>query len=458
MARLYNVKNDNMAKRTTITFLMTLLFGAVYAQDTSVMTLRDCIRYALSHSAEMRVLQADLDDAQLSRRNAVLNAFTPVVSGDVYAYSNFGRSIDPETNTYSTTTSFHNGFGVSAGITLFNGFRAVNNMKITKLAEATGVTRIQQSEDRIRLATMEAYCNVLYYTELLKTLQSQTETAETALRIAQRQKELGQKSPADVLQMEADLSDRRYRFIVCENQLQNAYITLKDIMLYPTEQPFSVTNVETDTMLSDVVRTMKVSQAAERLPAVIIAENEWQTARLALKTAKWQLLPSLSLYGGWSSTYFTYPGRADYVPVPYWRQLSDNGGEYVQLSLSIPIYDRLSRQTEIARRRNDCDRAEARYAQARQTVEAEIHRALADRDGAAAALRQTEQHAALQQQLYTLSAKQFEQGLISALDYRTVADNYLNATAELLNAKLQLFLKTWVVRYYFQLRMQNSEL
>ena len=430
---------------------MTLLCGTAYAQDTAVMTLRDCIHYALSHSAEMRVLQADLGDAQLARRNAILNAFTPAVSGDVYAYSNFGRSIDPETNTYSTTTSFHNGYGISAGITLFNGFRAVNNLKITKLAESTGVTRIQQSEDRIRLATMEAYCNVLYYTELLKTLQSQT-----ALRLAQRQKELGQKSPADVLQMEADLSDRRYRFIVCENLLQNAYITLKDIMLYPTEQPFSVTDVETDTVLSDAVRAMEVSRAAERLPAVIIAENERQTARLALKTAKWQLLPSLSLYGGWSSTYFTYPGRADYVPVPYWRQLSDNGGEYVQLSLSIPIYDRLSRQTEIARRRNDCDRAEARYAQARQTVEAEIHRALADRNGAAAALRQAEQHAALQQQLYTLSARQFEQGLISALDYRTVADNHLNATAELLNAKLQLFLKTWVVRLYFG--MMNYEL
>ncbi|MBQ5993755.1 MAG: TolC family protein [Bacteroidales bacterium] len=438
-----------MSRRTTIALLMTLLCGTAHAQDTAVMTLRDCIRYALSHSAEMRVLQADLGDAQLSRRNAILNAFTPVVSGDVYAYSNFGRSIDPETNTYSTTTSFHNGYGISAGITLFNGFRAVNNLKITKLAESTGVTRIQQSEDRIRLATMEAYCNVLYYTELLKTLQSQTETAEAALRLAQRQKELGQKSPAEVLQMEADLSDRRYRFIVCENQLQNSYITLKDIMLYPTEQPFSVADVEADTVLSDAVRTMEVSRAAERLPAVIIAENERQTARLALKTAKWQLLPSMSLYGGWSSTYFTYPGRTEYVPVPYWKQLSDNGGEYVQLSLSIPIYDRLSRQTEIARRRNDCDRAEARYAQARQTVEAEIHRVLADRDGAAAALRQAEQHAALQQQLYAMSAKQFEQGLISALDYRTVADNHLNATAELLNAKLQLFLKTWVVRYYF---------
>ena len=424
------------------------MFGAAHAQDTAVMTLRDCVRYALSHSAEVRVLQADLGDAQLARRNAILNAFTPEIDGGAYAYSNFGRSIDPETNTYSNTTSFHNGYSLSAGITLFNGFRAINNMKITKIAEATGVTRIQQTEDKITLATIEAYCNVLYFTELSRTVQAQMETAETALRLAQRQKDLGQKSQADVLQMEAELSDRKYKYIVCENQLQNAYITLKDIMLFPTEQSFSVTDVEADTMLSDAVHTMEVSRAADRLPAVIIAENERQTARLALKTARWQLLPSLSLNGGWSSTYFTYPGRTDYVTAPYGQQIANNGGEYVQLSLNIPIYNRLSRQTEIARRRNDCDRAEARYAQARQTVEAEIHRAIADRDGAAAALQQAEQHSALQQQLYAMSVRQFEQGLISALDYQTVADNHLTAVADLLNARLQLFLKTWVVRYY----------
>ena len=424
------------------------MFGAAHAQDTAVMTLRECVRYALSHSAEVRVLQADLGDAQLARRNAILNAFTPEIDANTYAYSNFGRSIDPETNIYSNTTSFHNGYSLSAGITLFNGFRAINNMKITKIAEATGVTRIQQTEDKITLATIEAYCNVLYFTELSRTVQAQMETAETALRLAQRQKDLGQKSQADVLQMEAELSDRKYKYIVCENQLQNAYITLKDIMLFPTEQSFSVTDVEADTMLSDAVHTMEVSRAADRLPAVIIAENERQTARLALKTARWQLLPSLSLNGGWSSTYFTYPGRTDYVTAPYGQQIANNGGEYVQLSLNIPIYNRLSRQTEIARRRNDCDRAEARYAQARQTVEAEIHRALADRDGAAAALQQAEQHSALQQQLYAMSVRQFEQGLISALDYQTVADNHLTAVADLLNARLQLFLKTWVVRYY----------
>ena len=131
----------------------------------------------------MRIQRADNRDVQLDRRNAILNAFTPEVSGSTYAYYNFGRRIDPETNTYSLTTSFHNGYSLSGGIILFNGFQAVNNLKITKTAQQMGITKEQQLEDQICLATMEAYCNVLYYTEMEKAIQSQVTTAEKALQL-----------------------------------------------------------------------------------------------------------------------------------------------------------------------------------------------------------------------------------------------------------------------------------
>lgn len=438
--------------------MMTLLFGAAYAQDTLRMSLQDCVQYALSHSAEVRVQEADNRDAHLSRREAILAAFTPSVSGSTYAYSNFGRSIDPETNTYSTTTSFHNGYSLSAGITLFNGFRAVNNLKITKIQEQMGLTKTQQLTDRIRLATMEAYCNVLYFTEMEKVIRAQLETAEKALRVAERQEELGQKSRSEVLQIAADLSDRKYQLTVCENRLQDAYITLKDIMLYNEDRPMSVIREwpeELEGVMETDVSDTAVLRAVGRLPQVIIADGECQTARLSLRTARWQLLPSLSLYGGWSSSYFTYPSRTDYVTTPYGQQILNNGGASVQLSVSIPIYDRLSQQTYIARRRNALDRAEAQRDKTVLEAEAEVRRALADRDGAAEALRQAREHAALQDELFALNVRQFEQGLLSALDYQRVADNHLNATAELLNARLQLFVKTWVVRYYFG--MMNVE-
>ena len=442
---------------------------SVKAQDTTTMDLKSCMRYAVEHSSKMRIAQADNRDAQIDRRDAILAAFTPTIEGGTYAYSNFGRSIDPETNTYIRTTSFHNGYSLSAGINLFNGFQAVNNLKITKTAQLMGLNKEQQTEDQICLATMEAYCNVLYYTEMQKALQAQVATAEKAVQLATRQEQLGQKSHADVVQMQSDLAERQYQLTLCRNNLNNAIITLKDVMFWPIEKPLKIEGLDVglshrgsrivnDSLVrlpqcdSPTDRTDEISQLVEfaktNMPAVVLAEGTMKNARLALKTARWQLLPRLSLYGGWSSSYFTYPGMEGYVPTPYFEQLKNNGGEYVQLSLSIPIFDRLSKHSNIAKRKNAYDRAQADYEQALQTVEAEVRRAIADRDGSADALRQADTRAELQQEAFALNTKRFEQGLISSIEYQTASNNYLNALAEQLNARLQYFIKCSVVTYY----------
>ena len=437
-----------------LVFLMAMSFGAlmsVKAQDTATMNLKDCMRYAVEHSTKMRIQQADNRDAQIDRRDAILDAFTPQVSGNTYAYYNFGRSIDPETNTYSLTTSFHNGYSLSAGIYLFNGFQAVNNLKITKTAQEMGLTKERQLEDQICLATMEAYCNVLYFTEMEKALQAQMTTAEKALQLAQKQEELGQKSHADVVQMQSDLAERQYQLTTCHNNLNNALITLKDVMFWPIEEPLKVSDVVMQRLplvVQGAEAEALIDQAKLRMPEIALAEGALKNARLALKTARWQMLPTLALYGGWSSSYFTYPGKDGYVPTPYFDQIKNNRGEYVQLSMSIPIYDRLSKHSNIAKRKNALDRAEADYEQTLPAVEAEVRLAIADRDGTADAMRQAETRAALQQEAFALNGKRFEQGLISSIEYQTASNNYLNALAEQLNARLQYFIKNSVVNYY----------
>jgi outer membrane protein len=453
-------------------FILMMVLGAltsVKAQDTVTMDLKSCMRYAVEHSTKMRIAHADNRDAQIDRRDAILAAFTPTIEGSTYAYSNFGRSIDPETNTYIRTTSFHNGYSLSAGINLFNGFQAVNNLKITKTAQLMGLTKEQQTEDQICLATMEAYCNVLYYTEMQEALQAQVATAEKAVQLATKQEQLGQKSHADVVQMQSDLAERQYQLTTCRNNLNNATVTLKDVMFWPIEKPLKIDGLDVglshrgsrivnDSLVrlpyydSPTGQAENIAQMVEfaktNMPSVLLAEGTMKNARLALKTARWQLLPRLSLYGGWSSSYFTYPGMEGYVPTPYFEQMKNNGGEYVQLSLSIPIFDRLSKHSNIARKKNAYDRAQADYEQTLQTVEAEVRRAIADRDGSADALRQADTRAELQQEAYALNTKRFEQGLISSIEYQTASNNYLNALAEQLNARLQYYIKCSVVTYY----------
>ena len=417
---------------------------------TKTMTLRECMDYAISNSTQVRIQQSKNDDARLDRRDAILGAFTPSVDGNSYGYYRWGRSIDPETNTYVTTTSLNQGFSLSAGITVFNGFSAINNLKIAKTSIAMGISQEQQEKDKVCLATIEAYFNVLYYTRLTDILEEQVNNARNSVKLAERQEELGSKGYADVVQMKADLADREYELTTAINNRDNALITLEDVMYWPTDEKLTI-NADLSSLEFDSAASATgdiIDRAVKSMPAVLIAKGSMDNALRSLQTAKWQFLPTLGLYGGWSTSYYTYPGQVGYKATPYWHQFKNNGGEYVQLSLNIPIFDRLQKHTALAKKRNAYQRASLEYDKSLRDVESEVRRAIQDRDGAESALLQAERRAEVYDEAYKLNARKFEQGLISSIEYNTASSNYLKSKAEQLNAELQYQLKRRVVEYY----------
>ena len=442
--------------RTITIFLFVLFADFLLAQ--SVMSLRDCMEYAIEHSVNVEIQRTHIDDARIARREAILKAFTPTIDAGTYAYLNFGRSVDPETNTYLSTTSFNNGYSVAGSLVLFNGFSAVNNMKISKIAMKMGITQEQQIVDELCLAVMEAYCNALYFSQLVEVMKVQVETMLENLQLAQRQEQLGEKSHADVVQLEADLAEREYQYITIKNQLDDAMLTLQDLMLWEeNNSQFTIHNfIDKDSktfgsqLLFAEFNIIKSLEATNSFihPSLALSEYRVQNAKMELNTARWRFAPSLSLSGGWSTSYYTYPNTKDYVATPYIQQFVNNGGEYVQLSMSIPIYDGLSRYSNIARKKNAYRRAEAEYRRTQQEVESEVKRAAQDRDGAMAAFKLSDRRAKAQQEAYIINTKKFEQGLISPIELKTSSDNYLNAQAEYLNASLKCFIKTCVVNYY----------
>ena len=449
-----------MKRLFKISFLAAVLVGAVTsAKAQNIMTLKDCMEYAVSNSTKMRIQQADIRDAQVERRSAILEAFTPSVSAGTYAYSNFGRSVDPETNTYRSTTSFQNGYQASGSIVLFNGFQAVNNVKISKTAEAMGLSRQEQTRDEICLATMEAYYNVVYYSQMTKAIEEEVAAATKAVQLARKQEQLGQKGYADVVQIEADLAAKEYKLVNTRNMYNDAFLTLKDIMFWPLDQKLAIDYSMADAqalqqgeklVFEGYLDTPEdlVEKAYRSLPSIAIAKGEMMNAKRALNTAKWQLLPQISLNGGWSTSYFTFPDEKGYVAVPFRDQFTNNMGEYIQLSMSIPIYGRLYRQATISKKKNAYVRATAQYDQKMREIEAEVTRALQDKQGAEAAFLQAHKQVQMQTEAYKYNTKKFEQGMISPIEYQTASGNWLSAKAEQLNALLKYYLKRSIVEYY----------
>lgn len=414
-------------------------------QAPSAMTLHDCMEYAVSNSTKMRIQQAAIGDAQIDRRDAALALFTPQISAQTYAYYNFGRSIDPQTNTYFNTTSFHNNYGVSAGYDLFDGFKAVNNYKISKTGMLIADSQEKQVEADICLAVMETYYNVVYYKRLCDVYEEQVAVAGQALAKAKRQEELGQKGHADVIQMEADLADRQYDLTNTYNMYESQRMTLADLMFWPVDEELVIDTSMPVWQVEPVSTSSVVDFALEHNPAVQIASWKELNAKRELNTAKWQTLPSVGLYAGWSTSYYTYQGSQT---AAFQDQFRNNGGEYVEVSVSIPIFNRLSRLSTISRKRHALQKATAELDQKKRDVESEVRRAVQDRDGAATAYQQAQRKAEVQAEAYMLNLKKLEQGLISPLEFQTANNNYLKAQADEMNSLFKYLIKQAVVRYY----------
>ena len=414
-------------------------------QAPSAMTLHDCMEYAVSNSTKIRIQQAAIGDAQIDRRDAALKLFTPQISAQTYAYYNFGRSIDPQTNTYFNTTSFHNNYGVSAGYDLFDGFKAVNNYKISKTGMLIADSQEKQVEADICLAVMEAYYNVVYYKRLCDVYEEQVAVAGQALAKAKRQEELGQKGHADVIQMEADLADRQYDLTNTWNMYQSQKMTLADLMFWPVDEELNIDTSMPMWQIEPVATESVVDFALEHNPGIQIASWQELNAKRELNTAKWQTLPSVGLYAGWSTSYYTYQGSQT---AAFQDQFRNNGGEYVEVSVSIPIFNRLSRLSTISRKRHALQKATAELDQKRRDVESEVRWAIQDCDGAATAYQQAQRKAEVQAEAYTLNLKKLEQGLISPLEFQTANNNYLKAQADEMNSLFKYLIKQAVVRYY----------
>lgn len=180
-------------------------------------------------------------------------------------------------------------------------------------------------------------------------------------------------------------------------------------------------------------------------PEIKVALWNLENAKREHSVAKWQLLPRLTLYGGWNTSYYTYSG---YAGPSFNYQFRNNRGEYIELALSVPLYDRLKGLSNINKKKNAYNKARLELDQKKLDIETEVKRSVQDCNGAAMAYIQAQKKSRVQEEAFSLNKKKLEQGLISTLEYQTATNNYLKAKADEMNSLFKFVIKQAVVRYY----------
>ncbi len=444
-------------KRLILTLLVSNFLTLLC--EAQPLTLDDCMRYAVQNSTIVGTKRLAHDDSKANYTEVLASLF-PAVNASVGGATNFGRGIDPATNSYTTVTTFSNSYGISGSMPLFDGLRGINAVRAAKVARQRGATEIDIACDEAAMQTLSAYMDVVYYTEAVKIAREQLDASRKTLQLVRRQYDLGTKSAADVAEVESQEANYDYLLTTEENNLALAYIRLREVMNYPQDWKLEiVTDITLEALPSTASEQDLLNYAMVNNPKIIASRHAVEQQRLNLSRAKGAYAPSLYLYGGYNTSYYIdFDNRAAYDP--FGTQFRNNRGGYIQLSLSIPIFNGLSARSSKRRAQNAYNTARLEQIAVTHAVESEVSQTWQEMQGFGKQYIQGQKKVTAAQLAYDGAVKKFENGLISALDLQTAANTLLQAKSDKLRARLQYIVKCRMVDYYSGkplVEIQNSK-
>ena len=443
-----------MKRFAYILLFVTSLTG--HAQNA--WTVDECMQYAVMHNHEVRLQTIALDDYKAEKVRAI-GSFLPAAEGNIGGQYNFGRAIDPETNTYTNVSTFYNSYGLSAGIPVFDGFQHYNNLRAAKANVLMMGSQLMAQKDATAQKVLETYTLALYYKGCIEFAIEKRAESEMLLRQTKVMAEVGQKGEADVAQMQATYAADDYEVTHQQGLYDNAILTLKQLMNYQApslppplgEENFELApvaeflaNIPTDILPPPLRGSFEVRRGL--LPSIKQAEYNLQSAKYAYRSSKGALFPSISLGAGISTTYYKQLN----VPLStsFSEQFRNNAGQYVYASLSIPIFNRLNTLANIRRQRNNVKRAEEELEYRTGELQRLIQEAVTDQENSR---KETEKMTAKVESdsiASRLTIRKYEEGLASSIDVQTQTVTLLQSKAQLLQCQLTYLYKTRMLNYY----------
>lgn len=428
-------------------------FVSLSVQGQEPWTLDRCIAYAQEHASEVRRQTLEQEQKRIDYRTSLLN-FLPSMSAEVNGQYSWGRNIDPETNTYNNVTTFNNYYSLGASMTLFDGGATWNAFRQARLDRASAQLAVQQARDDKAITVMEKYVDAVYTRRSIALAEEKWRDSKALLVKTQRLFELGEKSRPDVVQVESQIAEDDYNLLHQRHLADKALNDLKTAMNFPGDDSLAVSTLPVDVHAAATLPASRTACdslmrhgffLAER-PAVMVAEAKAEHARMEWKIQRAALLPKLSLGGGVATNYYKNL-TAGYAAEGFGSQFRNNMGEYIYMTLSIPVFN-ASSWNRVRRAKTDWQEAQLDLADARRKQHDDALQAVLDYRGYAREVEQLQRKVGADSLAHHISNRKYEEGMLSVYDLHTTAQTLLQSRLLLLQSEMMLALKARLVNYF----------
>lgn len=416
--------------------LAALLADTAVAQNAG-MTLNDCLLYAREHAFANRMNSLDKESTRADQRIAA-GALLPAVGLSASGGMSFGRNIDPETNMYDNNRTVATGFGLNMSLPLFDGLVSINNLRAATAARRRQAAKTRADEDEISLEVIRAFYNVSYVRALVAQMEEQLQRDSTDLKATELGERLGTKSGADVAEMQALVAADEYELTNQRNLLSGAYLELRSLMgMELSDEPMEL-----------VEEAFVPGSPSGTNPRVAEAMTAVEEGEYSLRSARGAYSPRLSLGGSITTSYFRMMSGGTATVPGFGRQWHDNMGQYIGLSLSIPLFDGLATPNRVKKARIELEASRVRLEQARYEVEKLTLQAGMDLRAARSELTAATRRMEAEETAFSATRRRYELGSASAIDLYTSGTKLATARANREGKRIQLIINEITAAYY----------
>jgi outer membrane protein len=433
-------------KRIVIITLLLTAVSAVWAQPApgTPWTLQDCIAYALEHNLTVQQSALTVQQREIDL-NTARNNRLPGVAASASQNFSFGRGLTAD-NTYANTNTTSTGFSLGADMTLFSGLRNQNRIALGKLNLQAATQDLEKARDDIRVAVAQAYIQIVYKQEILEVAQRQVTIDSLQVERLEAMINNGKAAPADLAVQQATLAQSRLTAVQAANNLQLARLELAQLLELPTPEGFSIAVPARREPTLPVERPEIIYEEALGIKSVVKAEEtRLAYAERNIALAKGGYYPTLSLNGGLGTNFYTSSG---YPNAAFFTQLSNNFSQYVGLSLSVPIFSRMSNRNQVRTARVSYEAQQVQLDQVKKKLFKEIQQAWYNAVAAQSKYESSMQAEAAAAQSLSLMQAKYENGKASVTEFNESKNQYLKAASDLAQARCEALYEAGLLDFY----------
>ncbi len=460
-----------------ITYFILLFFVcSIAGKAQQEFTLQQCIETALKNNIRLKQSQLSLASNAIDVKTSKA-ALLPNVNGSFSENFNFGRNIDPISNTYISNSTQSTNMGVNSTVIVFNGFQLLNNLKLAKVNYNAAISDVAALQNDLALQVAASYLQLMYAEDNLTNAKAQLEVTLSQRSRVEILVKSGKLAESMLYEQDAQKANDEYNVQLAENGIISARLSLIQLMELPANTKYVIQrpNIALPTTEAYDVNII-YEQSLGKRPEVKSAELRKEGALISQKMSMGAFYPRVSLSAGlntlYSNKFKTYAGmtvigekiigytkspfdtvfttdyRVNYAPVKFGDQLNQNFGKYVTLGVTVPIFNNLKIYGSVQKSRINLMNQELNLLQTKNTLLKSIQQAIADVEAAKAKYESASKSLIAQSNNFSNLELKYNQGFSSYLDYITAKNNKARAEVNLQQAKYDLILKSKIIDFY----------